>query len=627
MESTVLPIPQKPLHSSLLYTPTSLDELVSLCFLAHLGILNDSNKLSIINKFINHLIKLHCHENLQFLIDIYVYDYYFEKYDTRLKSKRTQNQPQNQIQNQSQNQIQNQPQNQIHNPIDISKPDGSSNPDTLSNTNSLSGLSNSLGMNPMHNSFANGSDLSFLLLNNYNHKLDRDIQSGSTDYTKGLSKIPASANEFDTITSCMNDKFKTNDIRRSSMNDCETIRTSAKGSGVGVNGVDNDRVSNNTNNNEIDINLFEANHKKSNPNSLDYVIGGDRIDDDIEKFQLKLDCGKDCTNNKSNCPCLTDSNQCLSEFICNSIHDCVVNKSINQYKSKVAAHLQEQDFQFENSFYHDDELHDLDLDLIDSQTLINQWNLIINNYIIHDSPNQINISQPHYKSILKEHQINRIHNPQVLLVVKQEIMNLLRENAYYSFKEKNFSPINSINSPINSINSTINRNSPINSGLNSRTSPISLNDLKLKKIDSIFNRSSNSDFKKNSIPKSISSQNSSVNTKFTTPRASSTQISPITSPKYNDVKFSSTQVSPTISSIDLDMKSNLSSFKQKLHKKFSNSPIPQSPSSSANTSSSYLSNIFGHLKLLGSSSTSPTLEEMCEAKDDKPNQLKFWKRN
>jgi hypothetical protein len=624
MESTVLPIPQKPLHSSLLYTPTSLDELVSLCFLAHLGILNDSNKLSIINKFINHLIKLHCHENLQFLIDIYVYDYYFEKYDTRLKSKRTENQPQNQPQN----------------PIDISKPEGLSNPDTLSNTsglsntNGLSGSSNPLGMNPMDRSFANGSDLSFLLLNNYNHKLDRELKSGSTGSIKGsvgggktTSKIPSSGNEFDTIAICINNKIKSNDTRRSSVNDCETIRTSAKDSGVRINEVDNGRVSNNHNNNEIDENLFEANHNKGNPNLLDYVIGGDRIDDDIEKFQLKFDCGKDCTTYKSNCPCLTDSNQCLSEFTCNSIHDCVVNKSIDQYKSKVAAHLQEQDFQFENSFYHDDELHDLDLDLIDSQTLINQWNLIINNYIINDSPNQINISQPHYKSILKEHRLDRIHNPQVLLVVKQEIMNLLRENAYYSFKEKNFSPIHSINSPINSINSTINRNSPINSGLNSRTSPISLNDLKLKKIDNIFNRSSNSDFKKDSIPKSLSSQNSSVNTKLTTPKASSTQISPITSPKYTDVKFSSTQVSPTISSIDLDLKSNLSSFKQKLHKKFTNSPIPQSPSSSAITSSSYLSNFFGHLKLLGSSSTSPTLEEMCEAKDDKPNQLKFWKRN
>ncbi|KAG7666080.1 uncharacterized protein J8A68_000336 [[Candida] subhashii] len=56
-----------------------LDELVNDCFLHTINQLEDLNKLSIVESFMQYLIKQHCQENLYFLIDIYKYEFYYNK--------------------------------------------------------------------------------------------------------------------------------------------------------------------------------------------------------------------------------------------------------------------------------------------------------------------------------------------------------------------------------------------------------------------------------------------------------------------------------------------------------------------------------------------------------------------
>lgn len=56
-----------------------LDELVNDCFLHTINQLNDFNKITIVESFMEYLLKQHCSENLNFLIDIYKYEFYYNK--------------------------------------------------------------------------------------------------------------------------------------------------------------------------------------------------------------------------------------------------------------------------------------------------------------------------------------------------------------------------------------------------------------------------------------------------------------------------------------------------------------------------------------------------------------------
>ncbi|KAI5963332.1 uncharacterized protein KGF55_003124 [Candida pseudojiufengensis] len=53
----------------------SLDDLVNDCFLLSIDKLDEDNRINICNQFHEFLIKQHCQENLEFLIDIYRYEY------------------------------------------------------------------------------------------------------------------------------------------------------------------------------------------------------------------------------------------------------------------------------------------------------------------------------------------------------------------------------------------------------------------------------------------------------------------------------------------------------------------------------------------------------------------------
>lgn len=77
----------------------------------------------------------------------------------------------------------------------------------------------------------------------------------------------------------------------------------------------------------------------------------------------------------------------------------------------------------------------------DRELLADQWNRIINSYIQNDAPDQINISNKSSREILGEHQHNlgNTHNPIVLVNAKNEILQLIKENAYVPFT-KNYKP-------------------------------------------------------------------------------------------------------------------------------------------------------------------------------------------
>lgn len=97
----------------------------------------------------------------------------------------------------------------------------------------------------------------------------------------------------------------------------------------------------------------------------------------------------------------------------------------------------------ESSVFNDDSNapNDDGLATPDRELLIDQWNLIINHYIQNDAPEQINISNKSSRKIMEEHKqnLNHIHNPIILVHAKNEILQLIKENAYLSFT-KNYKP-------------------------------------------------------------------------------------------------------------------------------------------------------------------------------------------
>ena len=66
--------------------------------------------------------------------------------------------------------------------------------------------------------------------------------------------------------------------------------------------------------------------------------------------------------------------------------------------------------------------------------IADQWDLVMDRYVHHNSPEQINLSNLSYKKIMEEDSIpNIFHSPQVLLPAKNEVLRLLEENVYHLF--------------------------------------------------------------------------------------------------------------------------------------------------------------------------------------------------
>ncbi|KAA8896694.1 hypothetical protein DIURU_005706 [Diutina rugosa] len=61
------------------YPPSCLDEVVNDAFLQAIGVLKDASKIEKVESFRRFIEGIHCQENLEFLVAIYTYDYYYEK--------------------------------------------------------------------------------------------------------------------------------------------------------------------------------------------------------------------------------------------------------------------------------------------------------------------------------------------------------------------------------------------------------------------------------------------------------------------------------------------------------------------------------------------------------------------
>lgn len=77
--------------------------------------------------------------------------------------------------------------------------------------------------------------------------------------------------------------------------------------------------------------------------------------------------------------------------------------------------------------------HINDNDLLKLQ---HQWKYIIDTFIVPDAEEQVNLSTTAYEVIIAENKTNRLHNPGVLLIAKDEIIRLLNENVYYPYLRK-----------------------------------------------------------------------------------------------------------------------------------------------------------------------------------------------
>lgn len=72
--------------------------------------------------------------------------------------------------------------------------------------------------------------------------------------------------------------------------------------------------------------------------------------------------------------------------------------------------------------------------LSDEEILDLQWKYIIQNYILTDSPLEINLSQKLVNEIIQENLLARAHYPCILRRASKEVLQLLQENVYYNFK-------------------------------------------------------------------------------------------------------------------------------------------------------------------------------------------------
>lgn len=66
-----------------------LEELVDDCFKHSIDQLNDPHKVYVVKLFARYIVEAHCHENLSFLIEIFKYEYYFDKIINRKENSKT----------------------------------------------------------------------------------------------------------------------------------------------------------------------------------------------------------------------------------------------------------------------------------------------------------------------------------------------------------------------------------------------------------------------------------------------------------------------------------------------------------------------------------------------------------
>ncbi|KAK6459180.1 uncharacterized protein RJT20DRAFT_132324 [Scheffersomyces xylosifermentans] len=217
----------------------------------------------------------------------------------------------------------------------------------------------------------------------------------------------------------------------------------------------------------------------------------------------------------------------------------------------------------------EDELEDVidesEITEVDRQLLNSQWDQIISNYINYDAPEQINLSQKLYDQILKESETNTLHKPPVLLCAKNEVLQLIRENAYMSYLSRERTNC----SRCETTSTTV------------PTSPTSLNGDIAPPSD------------KDVVPRSIT-----IDSGFST-HSGSTSPTAYMNQSYKQMKTKILSLSSSVSNSGSHSTTHSSSTSHTATPQWSEANSP-----SHNSSSSSIANIFGHLKLHNNSNNS-----------------------
>lgn len=163
----------------------------------------------------------------------------------------------------------------------------------------------------------------------------------------------------------------------------------------------------------------------------------------------------------------------------NNVWDNLMEKNLGDSDPENCSHDEDED--------EDEDLKSVDKNeqLLSEQDMIaDQWNLIMDMYVGHNSPEQINLSNHSYKKIMEEDSIpNIFHSPIVLLLSKNEVLRLLEENVYHlfisSYKEKNSrtaSPLTQSkrvhDNPLSSTIDDCTKNRLINKSASTNASPV-----------------------------------------------------------------------------------------------------------------------------------------------------------
>ncbi|CCH41567.1 hypothetical protein BN7_1108 [Wickerhamomyces ciferrii] len=214
-------------------------------------------------------------------------------------------------------------------------------------------------------------------------------------------------------------------------------------------------------------------------------------------------------------------------YICEKNNDCQCHHSNNSSDSNLAS-------------ANDKEV----VDALEQQEILEQnkielqekFEYIIQDYVINNSPYQINLPDTVYSNLLKEYENNKIlyHSPLTLLPAKNAVLQLLRENIYYNFLTDQENLINKNNSKkiitkmdeLKISNSSSTRSSSISqpaapSALNSSSNPTSVSTgskpEKVKTHESIksigsnkSNISTRSNLEINTFPKKKKSKDSNL---------------------------------------------------------------------------------------------------------------------
>jgi hypothetical protein len=522
----VHPIPKKP-SSFILYQldtqPPCLRDLTSDCFLRSINQLDDPYRLKISTLFQKYVEKLHCEENLEFLIEIYKYEYYFDNIFPGTSDRRRLN----------------------------------SNSMTSLPFSSFVSLSSSLPQLPKVSNSNSYSNI---------------YPGGDPQYPVSYSPIYA---PFDSIPPPNEGRpFSSTTSPEPSrpITGSASVPKSVPLSNLPITRTLPDPSFPSYSRASKTPSLYSVKSEDLDPQAV-LVATIDNLDPQPQGFSTKSvwdDLRLKNINDDDDDSLIGDGASLRST---NSNQNLMHQK---KYANSIDDHTENMENNHDTKYSN---LNPIDLDL-----LTYQWNHILNNYIVHYAPNQINLSEKLIKHIIDEHKLGKeIHCPSMLLKARNEVLNLINENAYLGFlnKCKQDLALTSPNPILSPVTSSI--TSPITSPT---TSPPMESRL----------------YGKQAIPKSIATSSSPL----LTPVTSNSALSKTKLKKNRFLKLSS-----SASTLEIQNSPKTPPVPTATHSASTQTQtlITENLTSSNSSSSSSITNLFGHLKLgnhFSSSNHTPT---------------------